>query len=50
MNSLLKKSGSRHTGELCPNLPKWSIPTQKISVDNQAWFRYQNSYWFRLID
>jgi hypothetical protein len=28
-NLPLKKSGSRHTGELCPNLPKWSIPTQK---------------------
>jgi len=26
------------------------IPRQKISVDNQACFRYQNSSWFRLID
>ncbi len=28
-NLPLKKSGNRHTGELCPNLPKWSSPTQK---------------------
>jgi hypothetical protein len=49
-NLPLKKSGSRHTGEPCPNLPKWSIPTQKIDIDNNARFRYQIGYWFRLID
>jgi hypothetical protein len=29
----------RQTGELCPNLPKSSIPPQKIKVDNQTRFR-----------
>jgi len=46
----LKKSSRRQIGELCPNLPKSSIPLQKITVDNQARFRYQDSYWIRLID
>ena len=45
-----KKSGSRHTGELCPNLPNCTIASQKIKVDNKARFRYQVGYWFRLID
>jgi hypothetical protein len=33
-----------------PNLPKSSIPTQKIKVDRKNRFRYQVGYWFRLID
>jgi hypothetical protein len=45
-----KKSNPGQTGELCPNLPKRSIPRQKINVDNKARFRYLDSYWFRLID
>ena len=49
-NLPLKKSSCRHTGELCPNLPKSSIPPQKINVDNKARFRYRDSCWFRLID
>jgi hypothetical protein len=32
------------------NLPKCSIPRQKINVDNKARFRYLDSYWFRLIE
>jgi len=49
----LKNAGSRHAGhssELCPNLPKCSIPSQKTDIDNNARFRYQVGYWFRLID
>ncbi len=37
-------------GELCPNLHKSSIPTQKITVDDKARFRYLDSYRFRLMD
>ena len=33
-----------------PNLPKSSIPTQKIKVDRKNRFRYQVGEWFRLID
>ncbi len=49
-NLPLKKSGSRHTGELGPNLPKWSSSTQKIDIDNNTRFRYQFGYWWPLID
>ena len=49
-NLPLKKSSRRHTGELCPNLPKCPIPTQKIDIDNNTRFRYQVGYWFPLID
>jgi len=31
-------------------LPKFSIPHQKIPVDNQARLRYRFGYWFSLID
>jgi hypothetical protein len=31
-------------------LPKWSIPTQKIDIDNNTRFRYQVGYWCPLID
>jgi len=30
--------------------PKCSIPTQMSDLDNNARFRYQLGYWFRLID
>ena len=34
-----------HIGiEQSPKSPKYPNPHQKISVDNQACFRYQNSY------
>jgi hypothetical protein len=36
--------------EADPNLPKCSIPRQKMNVDNKAHFRYQVGYWFRLIN
>ena len=50
LNPIFKKTGSAQTGEFRPNLPKFSIPAPKITVDNQARFRYQDSYWLRLID
>jgi hypothetical protein len=31
-------------------LPEFSIPTQKIDIDNNARFRYQVGYWCPLID
>jgi len=31
-------------------LPEFSIPAQKVDIDNNASFRYQLGYWFRLID
>jgi len=40
-NLPLKKSNRGQSGELCPNLPKSSIPTQKIKVDRKNRFRYQ---------
>jgi hypothetical protein len=43
-NLPLKKSNPRQTGELCPNLPKISIPALKINVDNNARFGYLNSH------
>ncbi len=49
-NLPLKKSGSRHTGELCPKLTKWSIPTQEVDIDNNTRFRYQVGYWRPLSD
>ena len=42
---LLKKSSRRQTGELCSNLPKISIPPQKIKIDNIARFRYPDDYY-----
>jgi len=36
-----KKSSRGQRGELCLNLPKSSIPTQKIKVDMKNRFRYQ---------
>jgi len=42
----LKKSNRRHNGELCPNLPKSSIPPQKIDIDNKPCIRYLDGYWF----
>ena len=38
---LRKKTNRGQSGELCPNLPKSSIPTQKIKVDRKNRFRYQ---------
>jgi hypothetical protein len=46
-NLPLKKSSPGQTGELCPNLPKCSIPRQKINVDNNARFRYLDGYCLR---
>jgi hypothetical protein len=43
-NLPLKKSSPRQTGELCPNLPKCSIPAQKIDIDNKTRFSYQEGY------
>jgi hypothetical protein len=37
-----KKSGRKHTAELCPNLPKWLIPNPKITVDNKTRLDYSN--------
>jgi hypothetical protein len=31
-------------------LPEFSIPSQKIDINNNARFRYQVGYWFRLIN
>ena len=31
-------------------MPEFSIPTQKIDIDNNARFQYQVGYWFRLIN
>jgi len=50
LKAAFKNSSRGQSGELCPNLPKCSIPRQKINVDNKARFRYRDSYWFRLID
>jgi hypothetical protein len=36
--------------EADPNLPKCSIPRQKINVDNKAPYRYYDNYWFRLME
>ena len=43
-NLPLKKSSRRQTGELCSNLPKISIPPQKIDIDNKARFGYTEGY------
>jgi hypothetical protein len=42
-----KKSSPGQTGELCPNLPKFLIPRQKINVDNKARFGYPDGYCLR---
>ena len=34
----------RQTDELCSNLPKISIPPQKIDIDNNARFGYTEGY------
>ena len=41
---------NRQTGELCPNWPECSIPTQKIDIDNNTRIRYQVGYRCLLID
>jgi hypothetical protein len=40
----LNKSNRRQTGKLCSNLPKISIPPQKIDIDNKARFGYAEGY------
>jgi len=45
-----KKSSCEQTGELCPNLPKFSIPPPKFDIDNRPCFRYPVGYRFRYID
>lgn len=49
MEPTLKKTSSRHTGGLCSNLPKRSIPIQIINVDSKVPFCYPDEYCFRLI-
>jgi hypothetical protein len=39
-----------HESGWYPKLPKWSIPTQKIDIDNNTRFHYQVGYWCPLID
>ena len=40
----LKISSRGQTGELWPNLPKFSIPRQKDNVDNKTRFSYREGY------
>jgi hypothetical protein len=40
-----KNFGCGHNGDLCPNLPLFSIPPPKIDIDNKARFRYLDGYW-----
>jgi len=40
----VRSPSSGKTVELCPNLPKCSIPRQKNNVDSKARFSYQEGY------